>query len=602
LATQQLPSADSLLKRPRPRGIGRWLPLLETLKNYRSGRLIRDIGAGLALTAILVPVGMGYAQAAGLPAIYGLYATIVPLLVYAVFGPSRILVLGPDSALAGLIAATILPLAAGHPDRAVALASALAVLSGGLCIAAGLARFGFITDLLSKPIRYGYLNGIALTVLVGQLPKVLGFSAGGNNFLAEAGGLLGGIRGGEVRPAPCLIGIACLAVILLCRRCGNRIPGVLLAVAGSTLVVSALDLSAAAGVAVIGPLPQGLPRFELPALAPAEWRDLCAAAVAIALVSFADMSALSRTFAHRTGDTVNSNQEIIALGAANVAAGFFQGFPVTSSASRTPVAEAAGARTQIAGVVGASCIALLLVFAPALLRNLPQAALGAVVIAACVSLVEIRGVFRLYRLRPGEFVLSLACFLGVALLGVIQGIFIAVGLALLAFIWRAWRPYDAVLGYVDSLRSYHDISRYPDATLIDGLVLFRWDAPLFFANAETFRQQVQTAVADAPTPTRWVVVTAEPITDVDVTAADMLALLDESLHQAGMDLVFAEMKDPVKDSLKRYGLFNRIGVDSFFPTIEQAVERYLALPKADSGRTNPDGSERWTPGRPGRGA
>jgi high affinity sulfate transporter 1 len=592
--------SDSLLKTPPPRGIGRWLPLWQTLKNYPGGWLMRDIGAGLALTAILVPVGMGYAQAAGLPAIYGLYATIVPLVVYAVFGPSRILVLGPDSALAGLIAATILPLAAGHPDRAVALASALAVLSGGLCIAAGLARFGFITDLLSKPIRYGYLNGIALTVLVGQLPKVLGFSAGGNNFLAEAGGLIGGIRDGQVRLVPCLLGIACLAVILLCRRYGNRIPGVLLAVVASTLVVSALDLSAAAGVAVIGTLPQGLPRFQLPALAPAEWRDLGAAAVAIALVSFADMSALSRTFAHRAGGTVNSNQEIIALGAANVAAGFFQGFPVTSSASRTPVAEAAGARTQIAGVVGAVCIALLLVFAPALLRNLPQAALGAVVIAACVSLVEIRGVLRLYRLRPGEFILSLACFLGVALLGVIQGIFIAVGLALLAFIWRAWRPYDAVLGYVGNLRSYHDISRYPDAKLIDGLVLFRWDAPLFFVNAETFRQQVQNAVAEAPTPTRWVVVAAEPITDVDVTAADMLAELDEALHRAGMDLIFAEMKDPVKDSLKRYGLFNRIGVDHFFPTIEQAVERYLALPKADAGPAKPDGGRRDR--RPGRDA
>jgi MFS superfamily sulfate permease-like transporter len=290
---------------------------------------------------------------------------------------------------------------------------------------------------------------------------------------------------------------------------------------------------------------------------------------------------LSRTFALRAGYEVDSNQEIIALGAANVAAGFFQGFAVSSSASRTPVAESAGAKTQITGVVGAACIALLLIFAPSLLRNLPHAVLGAVVICACINLVEVRAVARLYKLRPEEFVFSMACFLGVVLLGVIKGIFIAIGLALFAFIWRAWKPYNAVLGHVDGLKSYHDISRHPEARRIPGLVLFRWNAPLFFANAETFSEQLLRAVADAPTPTRWVVVTAEPITDVDVTAADVLAGLDHSLHQAGMDLFFAEMKGPVKDMLKRYGLFNRLGVENFFPTIEQAVERYLAVYKID---------------------
>jgi MFS superfamily sulfate permease-like transporter len=355
----------------------------------------------------------------------------------------------------------------------------------------------------------------------------------------------------------------------------------LIAVVGATILVSLWDLSTRAGIAVIGPLPQGLPQFQIPAVSWAEFGNLCAAAVAIALVSFADMSALSRTFAHRTGTEVNSNQEIIALGAANVAAGIFQGFPVSSSASRTPVAESAGAKTQITCVIGAACIALLLIFAPRLLTNLPQAALGAIVIAACVSLVEVRGVLRLYKLRRDEFVLSIVCFLGVVLLGVISGIFIAVALALFAFIWRAWQPYDAELGHVDGLKSYHDISRHPEAKRIDGLVIFRWDAPLFFANAEIFRNHVLHVVADAPTPTKWVVVAAEPITDVDITAAGVLADLDSVLHQAGMDLFFAEMKGPVKDRLKRYGLFNRLGIENFFPTIEQAVERYLAVHKID---------------------
>jgi len=565
----------------RFRGILHWLPIMRTLKDYKREWFIHDVIAGLVLTAILVPVGMAYASVSGLPAIYGLYATIIPLIAYAIFGPSRIMILGPDSALAGLIAAAIIPLAAGNGDKAIVLAGMLAVLTGALCIVAGLVQFGFITDLLSKPVRIGYLNGIALTVLIGQLPKVFGFPASGNNFLQETNGLIQGIVNGQINWISFAIGFSCLMLILGCRKWASRIPGVLIAVAGATMIASLLDLSTTAGIAVVGPLPEGLPRFQIPAVSFHELGTLFTAAVAIALVAFADMSTLSRTFALRAGQEVDSNQEIIALGTANMATGFFQGFPVTSSASRTPVAESAGAKTQITGLVGALCIALLLIFSPNLLKNLPQAVLGAVVICACISLVEVRALVRLYKLRREEFVFSIVCFLGVISLGVIKGIFIAIGLALLAFIWRAWHPYDAVLGHVEGLNSYHDISRHPEARQIPGLVLFRWDAPLFFANAEAFRENILHAIAKAPTPTRWVVVTAEPITDVDTTAADILAELDNQLHEAGMDLFFAEMKGPVKDMLKRYGLFNRLGVDNFFPTIEQAVERYLAVHKIE---------------------
>ena len=569
------------IHKARLRGLSKWISLIETLRGYKSAWLIHDIIAGLVLTAILVPVGMAYASVSGLPAIYGLYATIIPLIAYAVFGPSRILILGPDSALAGLIAAAILPLAAGNTDKAIALAGMLAILAGSFCILAGLVKFGFITDLLSKPVRIGYLNGIALTVLIGQLPKILGFSVNGNNFLQETNNLMQGIAGGQINWMSCLIGFSCLIIILGCRNWFSRIPAVFIAVAGATMISSLFNLSSSYGIAVVGPLPQGLPQFQIPSITFAELKSLFAAAFAIALVSFADMSTLSRTFALRAGQEVDSNQEIIALGAANMAAGLFQGFPVTSSASRTPVAESAGAKTQITGVVGALCIALLLIFAPNLLRNLPQAVLGAVVICACISLVEVRALVRLYKLRREEFIFSLVCFLGVVSLGIIKGIFIAIGLALFSFIWRAWHPYDAVLGHVEGLKSYHDISRHPEARLIPGLVLFRWNAPLFFANAETFRENVLHAIAEAPTPTKWVVVTAEPITDVDTTAADMLAELDNALHESGMDLFFAEMKGPVKDMLKRYGLFTRLGEENFFPTIEQAVERYLTLQKTD---------------------
>lgn len=568
-------ASNPFARTARPRGLGRWVPALATLRTYQRSWLGKDLVAGLVLTAVLVPVGMGYAEAAGLPAIYGLYATIVPLMAYAAFGPSRILVLGPDSSLAAIIAATIVPLAAGDPDRLVALAGMLALLTGALCILAGLARFGFVTDLLSKPIRLGYLNGIALTVLVGQLPKLLGFSASGDGLVRETISLVQGIAQGLTNWTAFAIGAACLVIIFVCKRWWPRVPGVLVAVVGATIVVGALNLATTAGVAVVGPLPPGLPSFQIPIVSLADLGTLAAGAIAITLVSFADTSVLSRTFALRGGYEVDENQEIIALGAANVAAGFFQGFSISSSSSRTPVAESAGAKTQLTGVVGALCIALLLIFAPNLLQNLPSAALGAVVIAACVSLVDVKGVVRLYRLRRSEFVYSIACFLSVALIGVIQGIFIAIGLALLAFIWRAWRPYDAVLGRVDGLKGYHDVTRHPDARRIPGLVLFRWDAPLFFANADIFHDHILRAVAEAPTPTRWVIVAAEPVTDIDVTAADMLSALDDELQRAGIELGFAEMKGPAKDRLKQYGLFHKFGDDLFFRTMGQAVDAYV---------------------------
>jgi high affinity sulfate transporter 1 len=566
----------------RPRGLSRWIPALPALRTYQRSWLTKDISAGLVLTAILVPVGMGYAEAAGLPAIYGLYATIVPLIAYAIFGPSRILVLGPDSSLAAIIAATIVPLAAGNTDQLVALAGMLALMTGGLCILAGLARFGFITDLLSKPVRIGYLNGIALTVLVGQLPKLLGFPSSGDNLIQETISMIQGVAQGLTNWVALAIGVTCLAVVLIFKRKWPKIPGVLIAVVGATIVVGVFDLATVAGVSVVGPLPQGLPSFQIPSVSLADIGALAAGAIAITLVSFADTSVLSRTFALRGGYEVDENQELIALGAANVAAGLFQGFSISSSSSRTPVAESAGSKTQLTGVVGALCIALLLLFAPSLLQNLPNAALGAVVIAACISLVDIQGVARLYRLRRSEFAFSIACFLGVALIGVIQGIFIAIGLALLSFIWRAWRPYDAVLGRVEGLKGYHDITRHPEAKHVPGLVLFRWDAPLFFANAEIFHEHVLQAIAEAPTPTKWVVVAAEPVTDIDITAADALSELDDDLQRAGIELCFAEMKGPVKDRLRQYGLFTKLGDDLFFRTIGQAVDGYLRVHPVES--------------------
>ncbi len=557
------------------------VPGLRVARGYRRRWLPNDIVAGLVLTAVLVPVGMGYAQAAGLPAIAGLYATIVPLLAYSLFGPSPILVLGPDSSLAAIIAATVAPLALGDPERATDLAAALALISGAFCIAFGVLRLGLLTELLSKPIRIGYLNGIALTVVIGQLPPLFGFSVDAEGVVDIARAFVEGVAIGMTNPAALTIGLASLALIVACRRLAPALQGVLIAAVGMTAFVGLTGLVATTGLPVVGPLPQGLPSFGIPEVTLADMGAMLAGGLAIALVSMADTSVLSRTFAGRTGIRVDQDQELRALGAANLGAGLFAGFAISASASRTPVAGQAGAKTQLTGVVGALAVAALLVFLPGMTTNMPLSVLAAIVMTACLSLVDIAGLVRLWRLRPSEFVLSMACFLGVALLGVVLGIFMAVALALGAFVWRAWRPYSAILGRVDGLKGYHDVTRYPDARLVDGLILFRWDAPLFFANAEQFREQVEGAIAAAATPTRWVVVAAEPVTEVDMTAADMLAELIASLVSDGVSLRFAELKDPTKDRLKRYGLVDILGGDAFFPTVGVAVSAYLAATGID---------------------
>jgi len=557
----------------------RRIPGIDVMRRYESSWLRHDVVAGLVMTTMLVPAGIAYAEASGLPGITGLYATIVPLLAYALFGPSRILVLGPDSALAAVILAVVLPLSAGDPQRAVAIGGMMAIVSGALCVGAGLARLGFITELLSKPIRYGYMNGIALTVILSQIPKLFGFQVTADGPLRQAWQIGERVWGGSTNVTALVVGGSALALILVLKR-WPRVPGMLVAVIAATVAVAVFDLRAL--VSVLGPLPQGLPAPRLPLPPVDSLGPILTGGMAVALVAFADTSVLSRTYAARLRTPVDPNQEMVGLGMANLATGFFQGFPVSSSSSRTPVAEAAGARTQLTGVVGALAIALLLLVAPTLLRDLPNTALAAIVIASAIGLFEVSDLRRIYRIQQWEFWLSMTCFAGVAVFGAIPGIAIAVVIAVIEFLWDGWRPHSAVLGRVDHVKGYHDISRYPDAELIPGLVLFRWDAPLFFANAELFHDRVLAAVAGSPTPVRWLVIAAEPVTSVDVTAADVVSELNETLHAAGTAMCFAEMKDPVKDKLKRFGLFARFGEQSFFPTIEEAVDRYLVITATSS--------------------
>jgi high affinity sulfate transporter 1 len=556
------------------RGPERWIPGLRTLREYRRAWLASDLMAGVVLTALLVPVGMGYAQAAGLPPITGLYATIVPLVAYAVFGPSRVMVLGPDSSLAAVIAAVILPLGGDDPGKAVVLAGALAVLTGLIILAAGMAKLGFVTELLSRPVQLGYLCGIAVTILVGQLPRLCGFSIESRGLLSEIRDVVQGVADGQVNRAALAVGLTGIVVILLLKRFVRAVPAVAVAVVVGIAAVAVFDLDQE-GVKVIGVLPEGLPRFAFPAVDLADLGALFSGALGIALVAVADTTVLSQSLAAQRGETVDPNQELRALGVANLAAGCFQGFAISSSASRTPVAVSAGARSQLTPLVGAVAIALLLVFAPGLLRDLPLPMLAAIVITAAIGLIEAGEARRLYRVRRSEFVLWLAAFLGVALLGVLIGIFVAILLSLGDFVRRAWRPHDAELGREDDLKGYHDMDRHPTARRVPGLLLYRFDAPLFFANAGYFRRRVGRLVDEANPPVRWVVVAAEPITDVDTTAADTLRDLLSELRQEGVTLAFAELKGPVKDRLQRYGLYDAVGPDRFFPTIGTAVDAYV---------------------------
>jgi high affinity sulfate transporter 1 len=560
------------------------MPGLRMLSSYQRSWLSKDLVAGLVLTALLVPQGMAYAELAGLPPITGLYTSILCLVGYAVFGPSKILVLGPDSSLGPMIAATIVPLvgANGDPARAVALASMLALLVGGITVLAGVAKLGFVADLLSKPTQIGYMNGLALTILVGQLPKLFGFSVEGDGLIAEAVGFAKGLANGETVAAALAVGLLGLVLIGLLQRLVPKLPAVLVAVVVSILAANVFHL-ADHGVALVGALPKGFPPLTLPHVPLSDLALLVGGAVGIAVVSLTDTISTASSFAARAGQQVDGDREMIGIGAANLAAGLFQGFPVSTSGSRTAVAEQAGAKTQVTGLVGALAITLMLLLVPGLLRNLPQPTLAAVVIAASVSLADVGGTVRLWRQRRTEFALSIAAFAGVALLGVLPGIAIAVALSIANVFRHAWWPYQTVLGRVAGVPGYHDVRSYPDAERLPGCVLFRFDAPLFFANTRTFREQLRRLARAEPAP-RWIVVAAEPITDVDTTAADMLEELDEALNARGISLVFAEMKDPVRRKLERYELTRTIDPAHFYPTLDAAIAAFQAEFAAD-----------WTP-------
>jgi high affinity sulfate transporter 1 len=543
------------------------------VRTYRRGYLRYDVVAGLVLATMLIPQGMAYAELTGLPAVTGIYTTIAALLAYSVFGPNRQLVLGPDSSLAPVIAAVILPLAAGDTALAIALASALSLLAGLVCIAAGYLRLGVITELLSKPIRIGYLNGIAVIVLISQLPKALGFSVDADGTVDTLIATIDAILDGETVGPAFALSAGSIAVIVGLRRISRTIPGVVVAALGSIAAVAVFGLTDQ-GVEIVGDIPAGLPPLTLPGVGLDMIPALIGGALAVALVSFADTGALSTATALKSGTHVDPNSEIKALGAANLLSGMFQGFPTSASSSRTAVAMAVGAKTQMTGLIAAAGVILIMVAIPGLVAEMPSPTLAAIVITASFSLFDWPQTRWLMRVRMSEFVMLLGAFLGVVFLGVLPGLGVAIALSLGNFIRKELTPLSTELGKVEGVPGYHDRERHPDAKVVEGLLIVRFDAPLFFANAPTFGRRLQEMLKEADRPIDAVIVVANAITDIDTTGAEIVGDVLHDLDTKGINFAFAGLKGPVKDRLRAYGLYDRIGDDHFFANTVSAVKAY----------------------------
>lgn len=551
------------------------VPIAETLREYDRHSIRPDLFAGLVLATMLVPQGMAYAELTGLPAVTGIYTTIAALVAYSIFGPNRHLILGPDSSLAPVIAAVVLPLAAGDPSTAVVLASAMSILAALVCILSGYLNLGVVTELLSKPIRIGYLNGIAVLIFVSQIPKALGFTIEADSTIDVVTESVRGVVDGQAVFGSVLLAVAGILVILGLNKVSSWRPGIVIVASLSIMAVTVFDL-AERGVAIVGEIPSGLPPLTLPGVDLDVIPALVSGAIAVTLVSFADTGALSTATALRTGSRVDPNSEIKALGTANLLSGLFQGFPTSASSSRTAVAMSIGSRTQVAGLVAAIGVIAIIVVVPGVVSDMPSPTLAAIVMTASFSLFDWSGWWWLLNVRRSEFLLSLTAALSVLLIGVLEGIGVAIVLSLGNFIRREWRPHSTELAKVEGVSGYHDRKRHPEAKVVDGLLMIRYDAPLFFANAPDFGRRLQQMLRDADRPIDRIVVVGNAITDIDSTGAEVLSNVLDDLERKGLAFAFAGLKGPVKDRLRSYGLYRRIGDDNFFPNTITAVDAHRA--------------------------
>ncbi|MFC9078893.1 SulP family inorganic anion transporter [Streptomyces sp. NPDC057062] len=550
------------------------MPGLRTPSAHRSDWLRGDLLAGLTVAAYLVPQVMAYAGVAGLPPVTGLRAILPALALYVLFGSSRLLSVGPESTTALMTATVVGPLAKGDPGHYASLAAALAVTVGLLCLVARTVRLGFLADLLSRPVLVGYLAGVALIMAVDQLPRLTGVRTSGTEFFPQIWSFIGNLT--RAQPATVMLAVAVLAFLFLVARFFPALPGPLLAVALATAAVVVLDLDGRNGVAVIGPVPSGLPDVALPDLDALP--HLVLPAIGVLLVAYTDYILTSRAFADRADKTtaLDANQEFLALGTANLGAGLVHGFPVSSSASRTALAASAGARSQAYSLVAGAVVLAVLLFLSPLLTRMPSAALGALVIYAAGRMVDVPGFCRLASFRRRELLLALGCLAGVLVLDILYGVLVAVGLSVAEKLTRVARPHDAIEGLVPGMAGMHDVDDYPQARTIPGLVVYRYDSPLFFANAEDFRRRALTAAIEQTDPVRWFVLNTEANVEVDITALDAVDDLRQDLTGRGIVFALARVKQDLLDQLQAYGLADSVGPDRIFPTLPTAVDAYQA--------------------------
>ena len=555
-------------------------PGIAQFQGYQRGWLRGDVIAGITVAAYLVPQVMAYATVAGLPPVVGLWTVLGPLALYAVLGSSRQLSVGPESTTALMTAIALAPLAAGNSEHYAALAAILAVLVGGLCVIGRLARLGFLADLLSKPVLVGYMAGIALMMISSQLGKVTGIAVHGESFFDEVSSFASQLD--KVHWPTVALALPVLVSLLLIARFAPRVPGPLIGMLVATAVVAIFTLQDN-GIRVVGAIPAGLPVPGLTGVSTDDLTQLALPAVGIAIVAFCDNVLTARSFATRAGQDIDANTELAALGAANVAAGLMHGFPVSSSGSRTAIGDALGSRTQLYSVVALVTVLVAILTARGVLAVFPLAALGALVIYAAIRLIEIGELRRIARFRKSELALALLTTVAVLALGVLYGVLVAIGLSILDLLRRVARPHDAILGFVPGIAGMHDLDDYPDATPVDGLLVYRYDAPLCFANAENFRERALASLDAATAPTEWFVLNAEANVEVDLTAVDALVQLHTDLASRGIVFGMARVKQDLRDSLTAAGFVDVVGNDRIFMTLPKAVDGYRDWQELHSG-------------------
>jgi high affinity sulfate transporter 1 len=557
------------VSRAGPGGLQRFLPGLAALRNYNPAWFRYDIVAGVSVAAVAVPIAIAYAQLAGVPPVYGLYASILPLVAYALWGSSRQLIVAPDAATCAIVATIVFPLAGPDPARYLALTAALAMMTGLFCLAAGALRLGFLTNFLARPILTGYLNGIAISVISGQLGKLFGFPLKPAGFFRLLREFLSRLK--ETHLLTLALGLGCLVLLRILKRVAPKLPAPLVVVALGILASELFHLRAQ-GVALLGAIPAGLPALRLPAVSLSDLGSLAFGGMGLALISFTSAMVTARGFAVKNRYDIDSNQEFVALGVADLGAGLLQGFAVSGADSRTAVNDSVGGKSQVTGLIAAGLFVLTLLFLTTPLASLPITVLSAVLISSAIGLFDLRALVGLRRISPQEFRLSLLTLLGVITVGVLPGVLVAVGLALIQLLANASRPHDAVVGRVPGTGVYHDIAGHPEAETFPGLVIYRFDAPLLFFNSDRFKSRVRSVIHEAGTKPRCLILDAETMSGMDTTGAAGLGEVCDELDDEGVTLAVAGAKGPIRSMLARTGLTQRIGSERLFPTLESAVE------------------------------